>query len=312
MDRTASVLTTRKTLPPSSERSSPAVVPAKTTPARFGSSDTNYVRNAPFGVGSCFQCAALSALAYKPAAGAGIDRSRPPRVHLNAEHVGVVNHAGVNRFPRRAAVSWFATADALYRHTRSRGSAGSKASETTGRNSALSGAEMCFHDAPPSMLRYTPSSVPAAITSGFAGNSASDQTALPLLPASSVQVLPPFVVLYNARGPRMVAFHTGVPGAGRPRIDFERVQGAVNCPSNGILVQEAPPFDESKQQAIVRARDDQVRASSAPRAPVPHRRRKVRWYAIRPHSGSEQQKERARSAAASQQSSSSAFERATH
>src|SRR5947209_8548928 len=76
-------------------------------------------------------------------------------------------------------------------------SSGSKAKETTGLRSVLSAGEFRVQLTPASALLYTPSDVPAAISSGFAGNSASDQTAFPFIPGRSFQELPASVVLYT-------------------------------------------------------------------------------------------------------------------
>ncbi len=62
------------------------------------------MRNAPFGVGNLVQWAALSTLSIKTAAGTRINLLVMMRIHLNAENVGVVNHAGMNRFPGSASI----------------------------------------------------------------------------------------------------------------------------------------------------------------------------------------------------------------
>ena len=75
IERTASVVTFRHTCPPSSDLSNPSVVPAKTVRVFRGSRATKYVRKAPIGVGSLFQCAAPSALWYKPLQALGMKRA---------------------------------------------------------------------------------------------------------------------------------------------------------------------------------------------------------------------------------------------
>ena len=119
------------------------------------------------------------------------------------------------------------------------------------------------------------------MTSGFDGQRARDQTALPFVPGSSFQDCPASTVLYTPDVHGVIAFHAGVPGAGRSRIDFERVQRARQLSREWNISPGSAAIRGSEQKAVVRARDDKSAAISELRGPVPHRRRTVLWFAIR-------------------------------
>src|ERR1039458_7344389 len=88
------------------------------------------------------------------------------------------------------------------------------------------------------------------MTSGFTGERARDQTAFPPRPETSSQDCPPSTVLYtpevHGRSPSIPAYQ--VP------VDRGSTSSACrvpdNCPLNGMLVQEAPPFEEVNRRPL--------------------------------------------------------------
>src|SRR5579863_8033354 len=88
------------------------------------------------------------------------------------------------------------------------------------------------------------------MTSGFVGQRARAQTAFPLVPGRSFHDWPASTVLYtpdvHGWSPSMPAYQ--VPGDRGSTSSAWRTP--VSCPSNGRLLQDAPPFVEEKRRPL--------------------------------------------------------------
>src|ERR1700733_6308055 len=114
------------------------------------------------------------------------------------------------------------------------------------------------------------------MTSGFVGQSASAQIALPLVPGNSFHDWPASTVLYtpevHGRSPSIPAYQVPVDRGSTSSA----CRTPVSCPSNGRLLQDAPPFVEENNRplcapAITKPRDfgtTLTSSASPPNGPV--------------------------------------------
>src|SRR5580692_12934120 len=88
------------------------------------------------------------------------------------------------------------------------------------------------------------------MTPGFVGQSASAQTAFPRVPGSSFHDWPASTVLYTPEvhgwSPSMPAYHVPVDRGSTSSA----CRTPVSCPSNGRLLQDAPPFVEENNKPL--------------------------------------------------------------